>query len=156
MLTRSRLFWIFVQFKCVQNINAFLISTHRDFGVSQDNLFEAPDLHDVSDFGKVQLPLVMTYVLFVHGIPDSSDISWILLLYMPCVCVFVGQDIVPSFGSCVQILWIRPVQTDRDRRSREQQSTSVTCRCKQVCTNSDSSEAAECLDMPCVVNRAIH
>ena len=47
-------FYILVlQFKCVQNINAFLMSCHRDFGVSQADLFQAADLYDVSDFAQV-------------------------------------------------------------------------------------------------------
>ncbi|XP_065192897.1 protein vav-like [Sycon ciliatum] len=42
-----------LQFKCVQNINAFLVSLHRDFNVGVDNVFDYGDLTDMSDFGRV-------------------------------------------------------------------------------------------------------
>lgn len=38
----------------MQNINAFLMSIHRDFNLTDDHTFEYADLTDMSDFGRVR------------------------------------------------------------------------------------------------------
>ncbi|XP_076839590.1 proto-oncogene vav isoform X2 [Brachyhypopomus gauderio] len=41
------------QFLCLKNIRTFLVACHERFGVRKSDLFEAFDLFDVRDFGKV-------------------------------------------------------------------------------------------------------
>lgn len=52
------LFW---QFYCLKNIRNFLASCSRDFGLTQEALFDANELFDVSDFAKVSTSLCLEF-----------------------------------------------------------------------------------------------
>lgn len=45
---------LFPQFLCLKNIRTFLSTCYEKFGLKRSELFEAFDLFDVQDFGKVR------------------------------------------------------------------------------------------------------
>lgn len=45
--------FLFPQFLCLKNIRTFLSTCYEKFGLKRSELFEAFDLFDVQDFGKV-------------------------------------------------------------------------------------------------------
>uniref|UniRef100_A0A7N8XHA0 Vav 3 guanine nucleotide exchange factor b n=1 Tax=Mastacembelus armatus TaxID=205130 RepID=A0A7N8XHA0_9TELE len=59
------------QFLCLKNIRTFLISCCDVFGMKKSDLFEAFDLFDVRDFGKV----TSTYMIFffLQNVPEDED-----------------------------------------------------------------------------------
>ena len=46
--------FLFPQFLCLKNIRTFLSTCYEKFGLKRSELFEAFDLFDVQDFGKVR------------------------------------------------------------------------------------------------------
>ena len=49
---------MFKQFLCLKNIRAFLHACVEYFGLSEDDLFDANELYDVSEFKKVSLIII--------------------------------------------------------------------------------------------------
>uniref|UniRef100_A0A3B3X707 Vav 3 guanine nucleotide exchange factor b n=1 Tax=Poecilia mexicana TaxID=48701 RepID=A0A3B3X707_9TELE len=79
------------QFLCLKNIRTFLSSCCDVFGMKKSDLFEAFDLFDVRDFGKVSQPLILsvycciseevcirnmgssTLLYFIENVPEDED-----------------------------------------------------------------------------------
>uniref|UniRef100_A0A7N5ZZS4 Vav 3 guanine nucleotide exchange factor b n=1 Tax=Anabas testudineus TaxID=64144 RepID=A0A7N5ZZS4_ANATE len=64
------------QFLCLKNIRTFLISCSEVFGMKKSDLFEAFDLFDVRDFGKVTPSSIVSFTktnLIQHFLLNSCD-----------------------------------------------------------------------------------
>uniref|UniRef100_A0A7N6A3P1 Vav 3 guanine nucleotide exchange factor b n=1 Tax=Anabas testudineus TaxID=64144 RepID=A0A7N6A3P1_ANATE len=65
------------QFLCLKNIRTFLISCSEVFGMKKSDLFEAFDLFDVRDFGKVTPSSIVSFTktnLIQHFLLNSCDV----------------------------------------------------------------------------------
>ncbi len=63
MLTVS--FFLLYQFLCLKNIRTFLSACCEAFGMKKSELFDAFDLFDVRDFGKVIKSKIFFNIIFV-------------------------------------------------------------------------------------------
>uniref|UniRef100_A0A7N6BX63 Vav 3 guanine nucleotide exchange factor b n=1 Tax=Anabas testudineus TaxID=64144 RepID=A0A7N6BX63_ANATE len=73
------------QFLCLKNIRTFLISCSEVFGMKKSDLFEAFDLFDVRDFGKVTPSSIVSFTktnLIQHFLLNSCDVCINNSLYM--------------------------------------------------------------------------
>uniref|UniRef100_A0A8C5NH69 Guanine nucleotide exchange factor VAV3-like n=1 Tax=Gouania willdenowi TaxID=441366 RepID=A0A8C5NH69_GOUWI len=73
------------QFLCLKNIRTFLTSCSDVFGMKKSDLFEAFDLFDVRDFGKV----TPTYIQQMLVVDNQDFPDWIFL----CVCVCDSETV---------------------------------------------------------------
>lgn len=62
-----------LQFLCLKNIRTFLMSCNMVFAMKKSDLFEAFDLFDVRDFGKVKPTSII--LLFCHNTMKQCCIS---------------------------------------------------------------------------------
>lgn len=65
----------------MKNIRSFLTSCSRDFGLTQEALFDANELFDVSDFAKVSVTLFILQLSFKlkFCVPKTFRLSFIRL-----------------------------------------------------------------------------
>uniref|UniRef100_A0A8C6PDD5 Vav 3 guanine nucleotide exchange factor b n=1 Tax=Nothobranchius furzeri TaxID=105023 RepID=A0A8C6PDD5_NOTFU len=61
------------QFLCLKNIRTFLNSCCEVFGMKKNDLFDAFDLFDVRDFGKVRQRFVFFCSILIENIPEDED-----------------------------------------------------------------------------------
>uniref|UniRef100_A0A3B3W013 Calponin-homology (CH) domain-containing protein n=1 Tax=Poecilia latipinna TaxID=48699 RepID=A0A3B3W013_9TELE len=76
------------QFLCLKNIRTFLSSCCDVFGMKKSDLFEAFDLFDVRDFGKVSQPLILSFYCCISEEVCIRNMGSSTLLYF----MFIAQD----------------------------------------------------------------
>ena len=87
------------QFLCLKNIRTFLVACGEVFGMKKSELFEAFDLFDVRDFGKVRRGRWVVHGVEARPLPASTLRSHPLrLIWISRTCFYALSQL------CVQVM----------------------------------------------------